>query len=58
MDGDIGFDPTSLGLDRHYTPEQRQLIRRMMLEDWQVMAVKLPTYMKLVARSIAGTGVP
>ena len=58
MDGDIGFDPISLGLDTHYTPEQRQLIRRMMLEDWQVMAVKLPTYMKLVARSIAGTGVP
>ena len=51
MDGDIGFDPTSLGLDRHYTPEQRQLIRRMMLEDWQVMAVKLQ---KGVAAALLG----
>jgi hypothetical protein len=29
-----------------------------MLEDWNKAGVKLPTYMKLVARSIAPTGVP
>jgi len=58
MDGENPFDPAGLGLEAHYTPEQRQLIRRLMLEDWKIVGLKLPTYMKLVARAIAGTGVP
>lgn len=52
------FDPDTYGVMSHYTPKAQQRIRRTILEDWQASRVKLPTYMKLVARYIAPTGVP
>ncbi|WP_109260660.1 hypothetical protein [Hyphobacterium indicum] len=51
------FDPAKFGLLSHYPPDAQQRIRRLMLEDWKAAGVKLPTYMKLVARFIASTGV-
>lgn len=53
----MSFDPASLGLLSHYPPDAQHRIRRLMLEDWKASGVKLPTYMKLVARFIAPTGV-
>ena len=53
----MSFDAAKHGLLSHYSPEAQQRIRRLMLEDWKAAGVKLPTYMKLVARSIASTGV-
>lgn len=53
----MDFDPTSFGLLSHYPPDAQHRIRRLMLEDWKAAGVKLPTYMKLVARFIAPTGV-
>ena len=58
MDTEAHFDAARLGLETHYGPEMRRRIQRLMLEDWQKAGVKLPTYMKLVARSIAPAGVP
>jgi hypothetical protein len=52
------FDPQEHGLESHYAPEQQARIRRLMLEDWKEAGVKLPTYMKLVARFIEKTGIP
>jgi len=52
------FDPSRLGLETHYTPKQRQLIQRLILEDWKQSGTKLPTYMKLVARRIMPLKVP
>lgn len=52
------FDPDTYGIMSHYTPKAQQRIRRTILEDWQASRVKLPTYMKLIARYIAPTGVP
>lgn len=46
------FDPTKLGLESHYDQKQKDAIRRLILEDWKASGVKLPTYMKLVARYI------
>lgn len=54
----MAFDPDTYGIMSHYTPKAQQRIRRTILEDWQASRVKLPTYMKLVARYIAPTGVP
>ncbi len=54
----IEFDPQEHGLESHYAPEQQARIRRLMLEDWKETGVKLPTYMKLVARFIEKTGIP
>lgn len=53
----MDFDPASFGLLSHYPPDAQHRIRRLMLEDWKAAGVKLPTYMKLVARFIAPTGV-
>lgn len=53
----MSFDPASFGLLSHYPPDAQHRIRRLMLEDWKAAGVKLPTYMKLVARFIAPTGV-
>jgi hypothetical protein len=53
----MSFDPAKFGLLSHYSPDAQQRIRRLMLEDWKASGVKLPTYMKLVARFIASTGV-
>lgn len=53
----MSFDTTSYGLLSHYSPETQQRIRRLILEDWSAAGVKLPTYMKLLARYIAPTGV-
>jgi len=53
----MDFDPASFGLLSHYPPDAQHRIRRQMLEDWKAAGVKLPTYMKLVARFIAPTGV-
>jgi hypothetical protein len=53
----MSFDPANLGLLSHYQPDAQNRIRRLMLEDWKAAGVKLPTYMKLVARFIAPTGV-
>ena len=52
------FDPADFGLESHYSPAQQQTIRRLILEDWKSAGVKLPTYMKLLARFISSTGVP
>ncbi len=52
------FDTEALGLDSHYASHQCEKIRRLILEDWKKAGVKLPTYMKLVARYIEKTGVP
>ncbi len=52
------FDPAHHGLESHYTREQQEIIRRLILEDWKTSDVKLPTYMKLVARYIIPLGVP
>lgn len=54
----MAFDPSAHGLMSHYTPQAQQRIRRTILEDWQTTHVKLPTYMKLLARHIAPAGVP
>ena len=53
-----GFDPARLGVESHYSPEARLSLRRLVLEDWQQSGVKLPTFMKLLARYIAPLGVP
>ncbi len=53
----MSFDPGKFGLLSHYSPDAQQRIRRLMLEDWKASGVKLPTYMKLVARFITSTGV-
>ncbi len=47
------FDPKTMGLLSHYSPDAQGRIRRLMLEDWKAAGVKLPTYMKLVARYVA-----
>lgn len=52
------IDHARLGLDPQYSPAQQEIIRRLILEDWKKAGVKLPTYMKLVARYIAGAGLP
>jgi len=52
------FDISKYGLESHYAPDQHEKIRRLILEDWKASGVKLPTYMKLVARYIAPEGVP
>lgn len=52
------FDLAAHGLESHYTRDQQYLIRRLMLEDWKQAGVKLPTYMKLVARYIIPDGIP
>lgn len=52
------IDHARLGLDPQYSPAQQEKIRRLILEDWKKAGVKLPTYMKLVARYIAGSGLP
>jgi hypothetical protein len=54
----MAFDPDAHGLMSHYTPKAQQRIRRTILEDWQTTRVKLPTYMKLLARHIAPLDVP
>jgi len=51
------FDATELGLLSHYGSEARFQIKKRMLDDWQASDMKLPTYMKLVARFIEKTGV-
>lgn len=53
----MAFDVAAHGLDSHYSPAQQERIRQLMLEDWKAAGVKLPTYMKLVARYIEKTGV-
>ena len=58
MDETDSFDPARLGLESHYSPAHQQRIRRLILEDWKKSGVKLPTYMKLVARYIERIGVP
>lgn len=56
-DGSV-IDHKALGIDPQYGRAQQHKIRRLILEDWQKAGVKLPTYMKLVARYIEATGVP
>ena len=58
MDRVESIDHARLGIDAQYSPAQCHKIRRLILEDWKKAGVKLPTYMKLVARYIAGHGVP
>ncbi|UTW60222.1 hypothetical protein KFE96_07890 [Kordiimonas sp. SCSIO 12603] len=53
----MSFDPIQQGLLSHYPPDVQQRLRRLILEDWNASGVKLPTYMKLLARHIAATGV-
>ncbi len=53
----MSFEPAKYGLLSHYSPDAQQRIRRLILEDWKAAGVKLPTYMKLLARYIASTGV-
>lgn len=52
------FDPAKLGLESHYDQKQQDAIRRLILEDWKASDVKLPTYMKLVARYIMPDHLP
>lgn len=52
------FDPAHYSLQTHYTREARQIIQRLILEDWKSSEAKLPTYMKGVARAIIPAGVP
>lgn len=52
------IDHAGLGLESHYNADQCQRIRRLTLEDWQKAGVKLPTYMKLVARYIEDQPIP
>ncbi|MEM9469449.1 MAG: hypothetical protein AAF988_04740 [Pseudomonadota bacterium] len=52
------FDTQAHGLYSHYNDTHKQLMRRLMLEDWKKSGVKLPTYMKLVARFIIPLNVP
>lgn len=52
------FDPAELGIESSYDQTQRDTIRRLILEDWKASSVKLPTYMKLVARYIIPEGLP
>ena len=49
------FDPAAHGLLSHYSDRARTRIRRTILEDWQASGIKLPTYMKLLARYIVPT---
>ena len=49
------FDPAAHGLLSHYSDTARTRIRRAILEDWQASGIKLPTYMKLLARYIVPT---
>lgn len=53
LSDDTAFDAASLGLLSHYGAVPRTRIRRLILEDWQTSGIKLPTYMKLLARHIA-----
>ncbi|MCK0067817.1 hypothetical protein [Kordiimonas laminariae] len=53
----MSFDPIKLGLLSHYSQDAQQRIKRLILEDWKAAGVKLPTYMKLLARHIAPMGV-
>tara|TARA_E500000318_G_scaffold107170_1_gene116112 strand:+ start:2128 stop:2805 length:678 start_codon:yes stop_codon:yes gene_type:complete len=58
MDQQPIVDHAQLGIDPQYSPAQQHKIRRLILEDWKKVGVKLPTYMKLVARYIDGSGIP
>lgn len=52
------FDASAHGLPSHYGDDLKRKIKRLILEDVQASGVKLPTYMKLLARFIAPLGVP
>lgn len=54
----MSFDAIAHGLESHYSPEKHERIRRLMNEDWKEAGIKLPTYMKLVARHVEKTGLP
>ncbi|MBG6211355.1 hypothetical protein IWQ49_006039 [Labrenzia sp. EL_126] len=58
MKGHQAFNPADLGILPHYNHARQIRIRRLILEDWKEAEVKLPTYMKQVARAISHTGVP
>lgn len=55
---DTPFDPTSFGLETHYSPKQQQTIRRLIQEDVKVANVKLPTYVKQIAQALVPHRVP
>ena len=54
----MSFDAAKHGLETHYNESSRQTLQEMILEDWKDVGVKLPTYMKLLARFISPEGVP
>jgi len=54
----MAFDPLKLGLESHYTPAQRRVIRRLIQEDFNHSGQKLPTYMKLVGKLLIPAGLP
>ncbi len=54
----MSFDASAYGLESHYNEQAQAKLKRLMLEDWKDAGVKLPTYMKLVARYISSDGVP
>ncbi len=54
----MAFDPLKLGLESHYTPAQRRIIRRLIQEDFDHSGQKLPTYMKLVGKLLIPAGLP
>lgn len=58
MTGLQAFNPADLGILPHYNTARQIRMRRLILEDWKEAEVKLPTYMKQVARAISHTGVP
>lgn len=52
------FDVEQLGLKPYYSERDRLVMRRLVLEDLRQAGVKLPTYMKLLARFISTNGLP
>lgn len=51
------FDASKHGVPSHFSEALRGRIKRLILEDLSAAEVKLPTYMKLLARYIAPLGV-
>jgi hypothetical protein len=51
------FDAQAFGLPSHYSAKAQSILRKLILEDWSKSDVKLPTYMKLLARYIQNSGV-
>jgi hypothetical protein len=60
MSDDVKATTNPLGqydLPSHYSDTARAILKKMILEDFGALGVKLPTYCNLVARHISNTGV-